>query len=119
MIWKCISHYLVDAELFFGGFFSPLICTSIIHMFASAHAHTQYIPGYVSTGQLAYKTPVFLSSSFKFTLTPLATSFMRPVHSGSLKFQFAALEIKKWKENTRTSSRQRQWAQIHTQTHDI
>lgn len=59
------------------------------------HSHTHMVfntlPGYVSIGQLAYRTAVFLSSSFKFTLTPFATTFMRPVHSGSLKFQFAAL----------------------------
>lgn len=52
------------------------------------------LPGYVSTGQLAYKVPEFLSSNFKLHVAPLATNFMRPVHNGSDKFQLAALHIR-------------------------
>lgn len=50
-------------------------------------------PGYVSTGQFAYRFPVFLSSNFKLIETPFATNFIRPVHNGSDKFQLAALRI--------------------------
>lgn len=49
------------------------------------------LPGYVSIGQFAYNAPETLSSNFNVTLTPLATTRIRPVHVGSPKFQFAAL----------------------------
>lgn len=70
----------------------------------------QRSPGYVSTGQLAYRAPVFLSSNLRLTLIPLATSFMRPVHSGSLKFQLAALPDSY--EKRERERRERTWAQI-------
>lgn len=50
-------------------------------------------PGYVSTGQFANNTPVILSSNFRLTLFPFATKRIRPVHVGSAKFQFPALEL--------------------------
>lgn len=67
-------------------------CTRITKYLELSDTASIATPGYVSMGQFANNAPDVLSSSFRLTVVPFATSRIRPVHVGSPRFQSAALQ---------------------------